>query len=415
MKENIKRLVLGILAFISAISIGVASAARIDMVDVSNHQGNMTVGEYTTMRNSYGVKAITCKISEGTYYQDTYAANNIKNAQQAGLYINGYYFCRYSNVAQAKAEAQFAVNTAKADGLPTNAVLCADIEAGQSSLGYGTNQLAISAMKEVVESAGYRFDTYSMSSWLGNYLPTNDVGWVANYPYNVTYDKFTTHHAWQWTDSQKFSCSYGGFDASQLYDDYYTGNQNKNAVISNADTTNVNKVQANKDDKPNSNTNMSAQSGNNTNTYTVQSGDTLSGIATKYGMTTSQIANLNHITNWNYIYIGQVLKVTGTVSNSTTTNNTYVVKSGDTLSGIATKYGTTYQALANLNGISNPNYIYVGQVLKVTGTASNTYTVKSGDTLSAIANKLGVSVSYLVSKNGIHNVNLIYVGETLNY
>lgn len=413
LKENIKRLALGILAFISAISIGVASAARVNMVDVSNHQGNMTVGEYQTMRNNYGVKAVTCKISEGTYYQDTYASNNIKNAQQAGLYINGYYFCRYSNVAQAKAEAQFAVNTAKADGLPINAVLCADIEAGQSSLGYGTNQLAISAMKQVVESAGYRFDAYSMSSWLGNYVPTNDIGWVANYPYNVIVDKFTTHHAWQWTDSQKFSCSYGGFDASQLYDDYYTGNQNKNAVISNADTTNVNKVQANKDNKPNSNTNMNAQ-GNNTNTYIVQSGDTLSDIANKYGMTTSQLANLNGITNWNYIYIGQVLKVTGTVSNSTT--NTYVVKSGDTLSGIANKYGTTYQALANLNGISYPYTIYPNQVIKITGSAtSKKYVVQSGDALSRIASRLGVSVSYLASKNGIININLIYVGQTLNY
>lgn len=44
---------------------------------------------------------------------------------------------------------------------------------------------------------------------------------------------------------------------------------------------------------------------------------------------------------------------------------TYVVKSGDTLSGIAAKFGTTYQAIAAKNGISNPNLIYPGQVLKI--------------------------------------------------
>lgn len=421
MSKMFKRLGLALAAMLLIIplSMGVASAARTDMVDVSNHQGNMTVGEYQTMRNNYGVKAITCKISEGTYYHDTYAANNIRNAQAAGLYINGYFFCRYSSIDGARAEAQYAVQCAKNDGLPVNAVLCADIEAGQSSLGYGTNQLAISAMKQVVEAAGYRFDCYSMSSWLGNYLPSGDIGWVANYPYNVSYDKFTDHHAWQWTDSQKFSCSYGGFDVSQLYDDYYTGNQNKNAVISNGDTHDVNKVQANKDNSPKNNANMSAQGGNSssaTGTYTVQSGDTLSGIAAKFGMSTSALASMNGISNPNLIYVNQVLKVSG---NSTTTSasGTYTVKSGDTLSGIASQYGTTYQALASLNGISSPYVIYPGQVIKVNGSSSSsrTYTVKSGDTLSGIAARLGTSVSALASKNHLSNVNFIVVGQTLNY
>ena len=421
MKKFIKRLgmALATLLLVIPLSMGIASAARVDMVDVSNHQGNMTVGEYQTMRNNYGVKAITAKISEGTYYHDPYAANNIRNAQAAGLYINGYFFCRYNSIDGARADAQYAVQMAKQDGLPVNAVLSADIEAGQSSLGYGTNQLAISAMKQVVESAGYRFDAYSMSSWLGNYLPTNDVGWVANYPYNVSYDKFTNHHAWQWTDSQKFSCSYGGFDVSQLYDDYYTGNQNKNAVISNADTTDVNKVHANKDNSPKNNANMSAQNGNSssaTGTYTVRSGDTLSGIAAKYGMTTSALASLNGITNYNLIYVNQVLKVSGNAA-TTSASGTYIVKSGDTLSGIAAKYGTSYQTLASLNGISSPYVIYPGQTIKVTGNASSSksYVVKSGDTLSGIAAKLGVNVNYLAGKNGISNINLIYVGQTLNY
>ena len=95
----------------------------------------------------------------------------------------------------------------------------------------------------------------------------------------------------------------------------------------------------------------------------------------------------------------------------------YVVKSGDTLGGIASHYGTTWQRLQALNGLSNPNWIYPGQRLKVTGSVSSqrTYIVRYGDTLSGIAAKLGTSVYNLQSKNGIRNANLIFVGQTLHY
>ena len=95
----------------------------------------------------------------------------------------------------------------------------------------------------------------------------------------------------------------------------------------------------------------------------------------------------------------------------------YVVKSGDTLGGIASRYGTTWQRLQVLNGLSNPNRIYPGQRLKVTGNVGTqrTYIVRYGDTLSGIAAKLGTSVYNLQSKNGIRNANLIFVGQTLHY
>lgn len=96
--------------------------------------------------------------------------------------------------------------------------------------------------------------------------------------------------------------------------------------------------------------------------------------------------------------------------------NTYTVQSGDTLSSIASKFGTSYQALASLNGISNPNLIYVGQVLRVNGSASTGsvyYTVRSGDSLSAIASRFGTSYQSIAALNGLSNPNLIYAGQTL--
>lgn len=105
------------------------------------------------------------------------------------------------------------------------------------------------------------------------------------------------------------------------------------------------------------------------------------------------------------------------VSPTQPTTQTYIVKSGDILSSIASKYGTTYQELARINGISNPNKIYPGQVLKIGGGSSipstEYYIVKSGDTLSAIAKKYGTTVNQLASWNNIANVNKIYVGQKL--
>lgn len=105
-------------------------------------------------------------------------------------------------------------------------------------------------------------------------------------------------------------------------------------------------------------------------------------------------------------------------SSSQKQEQTYTVKSGDTLSKIASQYGTTYQAIASLNGISDPNKIYVGQVLKISGTstAASTieyYTIKSGDTLSKIASKYGTTVNQLVSWNNIADANKIYANQKI--
>lgn len=111
------------------------------------------------------------------------------------------------------------------------------------------------------------------------------------------------------------------------------------------------------------------------------------------------------------------VEILQTTSAAPSTASIHVVQSGETLSGIASKYGTTYQTLASLNGLANPNYIYVGQQLNVSGTASTSgvYVVLSGDNLSTIAQKLGTTYSSLAQKNGIANPNLIYPGQRLAY
>ena len=94
---------------------------------------------------------------------------------------------------------------------------------------------------------------------------------------------------------------------------------------------------------------------------------------------------------------------------------TYTVQSGDTLSEIAAKFGTTYQKIASYNGIANPSRIFAGQVIKIPGANISTYTVQPGDSLWAIAaDKLGNGSRYNEIKklNGLTS-NTIHAGQVL--
>lgn len=100
-----------------------------------------------------------------------------------------------------------------------------------------------------------------------------------------------------------------------------------------------------------------------------------------------------------------------------TDGTTYIVQAGDTLSGIASMYGTTYQHLAEINGIANPNLIHVGQEIRIDGVAPTSsaeyYTIQSGDTLSGIAANYGTTWQWLAEVNGISDPNLIFPGNTI--
>lgn len=132
----------------------------------------------------------------------------------------------------------------------------------------------------------------------------------------------------------------------------------------------------------------------------------------------------NGLTNAGYDFQAvqnRVNEIKASESSTTTTQETYTVKSGDTLSGIAAKYGTTYQTLASYNGIADPNKIYSGQQIKIpsgsqaVASTQKTYTVKSGDSLWKIAaSQLGSGTRYPEVKllNGLTS-DTIYPGQVL--
>lgn len=152
--------------------------------------------------------------------------------------------------------------------------------------------------------------------------------------------------------------------------------------------------------------------------YTVKAGDSLSKIASSYGITVDRIKSANKLTG-NTIYVGQKLlipiadtKVEEKEPTSIAGIN-YVVVKGDNLYTIANKYGVSVNDIKSLNNLSS-NTLQIGQVLKIPGTESyTTYKVKKGDSLWKIANTYGVTVNELKNINNLSGSTLSIGQEIL--
>lgn len=198
---------------------------------------------------------------------------------------------------------------------------------------------------------------------------------------------------------------------------------------------------------------MPAQAQGGNRTYVVQPGDTLFSIAARFGVSVSELATINGFYDIHRVFVGQVLVLPstaivpspvvpvrpvtppvviqpiyspGTTVTTVTTFTAYTVRRGDTLAEIAARFGTTVAAIMSVNGISNPNLIFVGQRLSIPRTRTTvvpaprasllgrrTYVVQPGDTLFLIASRFHRNIYDIARANGILNLNHIFVGQVL--
>jgi peptidoglycan-N-acetylglucosamine deacetylase len=160
--------------------------------------------------------------------------------------------------------------------------------------------------------------------------------------------------------------------------------------------------------------------------YTVQPGDGLFRLAIRFGTSVQAIMNCNAITNPNLIFVGQRLLIPGAGTTPPPappppgTGFVYIVRAGDTLFSIASRYGTTVSAIVAANNLRNANLIFIGQRLWIPGAGTappppsgRTYRVVAGDTVSGIAARFGVSQWVIISLNGLRFPYIIYVGQIL--
>lgn len=162
-------------------------------------------------------------------------------------------------------------------------------------------------------------------------------------------------------------------------------------------------------------------------THVVRSGETLGTIAARNGTSVRALVDANGLRDPNLILIGQRLTIPAgtTETGAPTPATTHTVGRGDTLGAIASRHGTTVAAIAEANGITDPNRIRIGQQITVSGTpagggsgggsapapaptsgrqlAGQRHTVQSGETLAGIARRYGIASSDLARWNGIIN------------
>lgn len=319
-------------------------------LDVSRFQGEVdwervkAAGyQFAMLRAGYGDDSV-----------DGQFRRNASECNRLGIPIGAYWFCYAASPENAAQEADSCIRTVS--GYRLDYPVCYDIE--QASADYVEKQgvsftpaLAQNLVKSFcgrVESQGYFAMFYSNRSFYDTYLGAALAGryafWYARY--TDTFDG-TDCGIWQYTSTGSVPGISGNVDLDLAYVDYPS-------VIRRAGLNHLDGTAP-----------VPPSPAPQYITYVIQPGNTLSGIAQRFGTSVRTLAELNGISDPDKIYAGNTIRVPENGSSGGSAPVYYTIRPGDTLSGIALKYGTTVSALARLNGISDPDKIYAGDRIRI--------------------------------------------------
>ena len=206
-------------------------------VDVSSHNGSISVNDYRTLANKE-VGGVVVKLTEGTTYRNPYAGEQARNAQLAGLQVSAYAFSHYTSEEQARAEARHFISEARNLNLPKNTVMVNDMEDAKMKDNINRNTLA---WADEMRKNGYtNLMYYTSASWIDENnlrgkgpVKTAQFGlenfWVAQYPTAKlsTNDAKTLRYngragAWQFTSQAELLPGKHVFDHSVDYTGRFT-------------------------------------------------------------------------------------------------------------------------------------------------------------------------------------------------
>ncbi|CAG9069404.1 LysM peptidoglycan-binding domain-containing protein [Enterococcus faecalis] len=411
-----------IVALVAVTPLNVFAAKGDRGVDWAIYQGEQ--GRFGYAHDKFTIAQIGGYNASGIYEQYTYksqVASAIAQGKRAHTYI---WYDTWGNMDIAKTTMDYFLPRIQT---PKNSIVALDFEHGASSDVNANTETILYGMRRI-KQAGYTPMYYSYKPFTLQYVDYQRIIkefpnslWIAAYPsYEVTpeplYAYFPSMEGigiWQFTSTYIAGGLDGNVDLTGITDNGYTatdkpetetpaidvGEEVENTPSSDVKVGDTGKVKFSVDAWA---TGEAIPDWVKGNSYKVQE------------VTGSRVL-LEGILSW--ISIGDIeLLPDAAVVPDKQPEATHVVQYGETLSSIAYQYGTYYQKLAALNGLANPNLIYPGQVLKVNGSVvSKIYTVQYGDNLSSIAAKLGTTYQTLAALNGLANPNLIYPGQTLSY
>lgn len=314
-------------------------------IDVSNWQGYIN---YEQVKND-GIDVVYIKSSQGENIVDSYFRINYNSAKEKGLKVGFYHFLTARNEEEAVRQAEFFSSVIS--NTSPDCKLAMDFESFGELTVTEVNNISRVFLERVKEITGKEViiysDTFNASNVFREDLAQDYPLWIAEY--GVEVPRETNWEFWegfQYTSRGEVNGIRGYVDRDKF-----------TAQILLQDTSQI------------------TQTGNPENynqdiTYTVQKGNTLSGIAQKYGTTVRELVILNNIKNPNLIYPGEEFKVpiNGNPNNETlysTKHIIYTVRRGDTLSELSLRFNTTVQEIAEMNRIRNVNLIYVGERLRI--------------------------------------------------
>lgn len=321
-------------------------------IDISRHQGDINL---SALKDKVEFVIIRAGYSNSI---DPMFERNYKLCKELGIPVGAYWYSYALNVNDAKKEANTFLNVLKGKQFEYPVYLdMEDADGWKKKHRYNFNNSKVisETFCSIVEGAGYYTGIYASKSWFDTYLKGLDRynKWIAHWS-NVSYEGKNGVGMHQYTSKLKLNGYSGNLDGDYAHVDFPT-------IIKNSGLNGYGKgTETTKPVKP-----SKPQTSSET-IYIVKKGDTLSGIASKYGTNYQVLASYNGINNPNRINIGQAIKIPLNglkLVHTTSEIKTYIVKRGDTLSNIAKIYGTTYKKIASDNNISNPNKIYPGQKL----------------------------------------------------